>query len=101
MVGEIVMTHHERWDGRGYPHGLAGEEIPLATRLFAVADALDAMTSDRPYRHGMPLDDAIAEVVRHSGRQFDPSAVEALLSLDRALVGSLLQLDRARTVSLV
>lgn len=101
LVGEIVLTHHERWDGRGYPRGLRGEEIPLATRLFAIADALDAMTSDRPYRRGMPLEDAVAEVLRHSGTQFDPRAVDALLSLDRARVAALLQLDRARTVSLV
>lgn len=100
MVGEIVLTHHERWDGRGYPRGLSGEEIPLATRLFAVADSLDAMTSDRPYRRGIALDDAIAEVVRHSGTQFDPGAVEALLGLDRAVVARLLQVDRVRVASL-
>jgi ribonuclease P protein subunit RPR2 len=101
MVGEIVLTHHERWDGLGYPRGLAGEQIPLATRLFAIADALDAMTSDRPYRRGMPLEEAVAEVVRHSGTQFDPHAVQALLGLDRAQVANLLQLDRQRVVSLV
>jgi len=96
LVGEIVLTHHERWDGRGYPRGLAGQEIPLATRLFSIADALDAMTSDRPYRRGMPLEDAVAEVVRHSGTQFDPRAVTALLGLDRQQVAALLQLDRQR-----
>jgi HD-GYP domain-containing protein (c-di-GMP phosphodiesterase class II) len=101
LVAEIVLTHHERWDGLGYPRGLAGEEIPLPTRLFAVADALDAMTSDRPYRQGMSLEEAIEEVVRCSGRQFDPAAVQALLALDRGLVGHLLQLDRSRVVSLV
>ncbi|MDP9182325.1 MAG: HD-GYP domain-containing protein [Actinomycetota bacterium] len=101
LVGEIVLTHHERWDGLGYPHGLRGEEIPLATRLFSVADSLDAMTSDRPYRRGVTLDLAIAEVVRHSGTQFDPAAVQALLGLDRALVAELLQVDRERVVSLV
>jgi hypothetical protein len=96
LVSEIVLTHHERWDGRGYPAGLAGEQIPLATRLFAVADSLDAMTSDRPYRRGISLEDAIAEVVRHSGTQFDPAAVDALLGLDRAVVGRLLEVDRQR-----
>jgi HD-GYP domain-containing protein (c-di-GMP phosphodiesterase class II) len=94
LVGEIVLTHHERWDGRGYPRGLRGEEIPLATRLFAIADSLVSMTSDRPYRRGIPLEQAVAEVVRHSGTQFDPAAVEALLRLDRALVARLLEVDR-------
>jgi hypothetical protein len=101
LVGEIVLTHHERWDGLGYPRGLAGEQIPLATRLFAIADALDAMTSDRPYRQGMSLEDAFAEILRHSGTQFDPRAVEALLRLDRNVVRTLLHLDRTRAVSLV
>jgi len=96
LVSEIVLTHHERWDGRGYPRGLRGEEIPLATRLFAIADSLDAMTSDRPYRRGIPLEQAVAEVVRHSGTQFDPGAVEALLRLDRSLVARLLELERQR-----
>jgi hypothetical protein len=98
LVSEIVLTHHERWDGRGYPRGLSGEEIPLATRLFAVADSLDAMTSDRPYRRGISLDEAVGEVVRHSGTQFDPSAVRALLGLDRALVAQLLEVDRHHVV---
>jgi HD-GYP domain-containing protein (c-di-GMP phosphodiesterase class II) len=101
VVAEIVLTHHERWDGRGYPQGLAGEGIPLATRIFAVADSLDAMTDDRVYRAGMLLDDAIVEVVRHSGTQFDPLAVEVLCRMDRGVVRELLQLDRQRTITLV
>ncbi|MCW2598512.1 MAG: hypothetical protein JWM02_341 [Frankiales bacterium] len=101
LVAEIVLTHHERWDGLGYPRGLRGEQIPLATRLFAVADSLDAMTDDRPYRAGIGLEDALEELVRHSGTQFDPQAVAALLQLDRGRVAELLQLDRARVVSLV
>ena len=101
LVAQIVLTHHERWDGLGYPHGLRGEQIPLATRLFAVADALDAMTDDRPYRPGMPLEEALAEVVRSSGTQFDPAAVEALCRLDRQLVAGLLQLGRERVITLV
>jgi hypothetical protein len=101
LVAEIVLTHHERWDGLGYPQGLRGEQIPLATRIFAVADALDAMTDDRPYRPGIPLEQALAEVVRHSGTQFDPRAVEALCRLDRTRVAQLLQLDRDRVISLV
>jgi HD-GYP domain-containing protein (c-di-GMP phosphodiesterase class II) len=101
LVAEIVLTHHERWDGLGYPNGLRGEQIPLATRVFAVADSLDAMTDDRPYRAGMSLEDAVEEVQRHSGTQFDPVAVDALLALDRARVRQLLQLDRARVITLV
>jgi ribonuclease P protein subunit RPR2 len=97
LVSEIVLTHHERWDGTGYPNRLSGDQIPLATRLFAIADSLDAMTSDRPYRRGIPLEEAIAEVVRHRGTQFDPAAVDALLSLDRTLVAQLLQLDRSQS----
>lgn len=101
VVGDIVLTHHERWDGRGYPAGLRGEEIPLATRVFAVADSLDAMTDDRVYRPGMPLDDAIVEIIQHSGSQFDPLAVEVLCKMDRAVIASLLQLDRHRVITLV
>jgi hypothetical protein len=101
LVAEIVLTHHERWDGLGYPQRLRGLDIPLATRVFAVADALDAMTDDRVYRAGMTLDDALVEVARHSGTQFDPIAVEALLSMDLELVRALLQLDRQRVITLV
>jgi HD-GYP domain-containing protein (c-di-GMP phosphodiesterase class II) len=101
VVGEIVLTHHERWDGLGYPQGLRGEEIPLATRLFAVADSLDAMTDDRIYRAGITLDEAIVEVVQHSGTQFDPMAVDVLCRMDRALIAELLQLDRQRVITLV
>ena len=101
VVAEIVLTHHERWDGGGYPQGLRGDEIPLATRVFAVADALDAMTDDRGYRRGMDLEDALVELVQHSGTQFDPLAVEALWTMDRAVVAGLLDLDRRRAASLV
>jgi ribonuclease P protein subunit RPR2 len=101
VVGEIVLTHHERWDGLGYPQGLRGEDIPLATRIFAVADSLDAMTDDRVYRAGISLSDAIVEVVRHSGTQFDPMAVEVLCRMDRGVIADLLQLDRQRVITLV
>src|SRR3954463_13925309 len=93
VAREIVITHHERWDGMGYPRGLRGTEIPLCSRLFSIADAMDAMVSDRPYRKGMPLDEAIAEVQRHAGTQFDPMAVEAMLTLDEKLLIELLRLD--------
>ena len=78
---EIVRCHHERWDGRGYPDGLAGEAIPPAARIFAVADSFDAMTSDRPYRPAMPVGAALAEVRVGAGLQFDPKVVAAFLDL--------------------
>jgi HD-GYP domain-containing protein (c-di-GMP phosphodiesterase class II) len=78
---EIVRTHHERWDGCGYPQGLRGEEIPLAARVFAIADCFDAMTSDRPYRQALPFDAAYDEIVEGSGTQFDPQVVDAFIDL--------------------
>jgi cyclic di-GMP phosphodiesterase len=74
---EIVRSHHERWDGTGYPDGLGGEEIPVGARIFAVADTLDAMTSNRPYRHALPWAAARAELDRGRGGQFDPAVVRA------------------------
>jgi putative two-component system response regulator len=73
----IVRSHHERWDGRGYPDGLRGEDIPLGAAVFALADTLDAMTSDRPYRRALPWRDAYEEIVAQSGRQFSPDVVDA------------------------
>ncbi len=73
----VVRHHHERYDGRGYPDGLAAEAIPLAARIFAVADTFDAMTSDRPYRRGLSIEAARAEIRRSAGTQFDPTVVEA------------------------
>jgi diguanylate cyclase (GGDEF)-like protein len=73
---QVVRHHHERWDGQGYPDGLGETEIPLGARVFAVADALDAMTSDRPYRRAKSWEDAAAEIVRERGHQFDPRVVE-------------------------
>jgi HD-GYP domain-containing protein (c-di-GMP phosphodiesterase class II) len=74
-----VSYHHERWDGRGYPRGLAGEEIPLGGRILAVADAFDAMTSDRPYHKGIKKEQAFTELIRCAGAQFDPIVVKAFL----------------------
>jgi diguanylate cyclase (GGDEF)-like protein len=74
---KVVRGHHERWDGLGYPDGLAGRSIPLAARIFSVADALDAITSDRPYRAARSWDDAAAEILAERGRQFDPDVVDA------------------------
>jgi HD-GYP domain-containing protein (c-di-GMP phosphodiesterase class II) len=74
-----VLHHHERYDGQGYPDQLSGPEIPLAGRILAVADAFDAMTSDRPYRRAMSSQAAIAELEREAGKQFDPEIVEAFI----------------------
>ena len=81
MSGEIAASHHERWDGSGYPQGLKGEQIPLCGRIVAIADVFDALTHDRPYKKAWPLEAAIAEMKRQSGIQFDPSLMETFLSV--------------------
>jgi ribonuclease P protein subunit RPR2 len=78
---EIVYAHHERWDGRGYPRGLHGEEIPLGARIFPLADAFDAMTTRRPYREAISVEEARLELERGSGTQFCPSVVEAFMGI--------------------
>jgi putative nucleotidyltransferase with HDIG domain len=80
-ASEIVYAHQESFDGTGYPRGLKGEEIPLGARIFAIADTLDAITSDRPYRKGVSFAEARAEIERCSGRQFDPKIVEVFLRI--------------------
>jgi len=79
MAEEIALTHHERWDGAGYPNGLRGEEIPLTGRIVAVADVFDSLTHVRPYKHAWTVQETIAEFRAERGRQFDPAVVEALL----------------------
>ncbi len=81
----VVRSHHERWEGGGYPDGLAGTDIPVSARVFAVADALDAMTSDRPYRQARPWKQAGQEIVAQSGRQFDPRVVAAFVERELEL----------------
>lgn len=82
-ASEIVYSHQERYDGSGYPRGLKGNEIPLGARVFSVVDALDAMTSDRPYRKAIPFEAARAEIIRASGIQFDPEIVRAFLTIPK------------------
>ena len=84
---KVVRGHHERWDGHGYPDGLAGQEIPLAARIFALADTLDAITSDRPYREARSWQDAAAEIRLERGRQFDPDVVDAFCAYELTLRG--------------
>ena len=80
-VGILVRSHHERWDGRGYPDGLAGEEIPLEARIIACCDSWNAMRTDRVYRKALPLEVALDELTGNAGSQFDPELVEALLPI--------------------
>jgi putative nucleotidyltransferase with HDIG domain len=84
-TAEIVRAHHERYDGTGYPSGRKGKDIPLGARIFAVADTLDAMTSDRPYRKALSFEAAREEIRKEAGRQFDPDVVDAFLSLPTTL----------------
>jgi HD-GYP domain-containing protein (c-di-GMP phosphodiesterase class II) len=85
----IVRSHHERWDGKGYPDGLGGEAISPLARVVALADAYDAMTSDRPYRKGMAPAVAFAEIEKQSGRQFDPTFAGAFLEIREAILGEM------------
>lgn len=80
---EIILSHHERFDGTGYPRNLKGEQIPIGARIFVLVDTLDAMTSDRPYRKALPFDAVIKEVIKCSGTQFDPAIADLFLSIPR------------------
>jgi ribonuclease P protein subunit RPR2 len=95
IAQRIVRFHHERWDGEGYPDGIKGRDIPPAARIFTVADALDAITSDRPYRKGVSIDAAREEIGRGAGTQFDPESVEALMAVPDDV------LERIRTEALL
>ena len=88
MAAVIAATHHEWWDGTGYPAGLVGEAIPLVGRVVAVADTFDALTHDRPYKDAWPVDRAIAEIQRAAGSQFDPRVVAAFLAMHKDAVGA-------------
>jgi putative two-component system response regulator len=81
MAEVIARTHHERWDGSGYPAGLVGEEIPLAGRICAVGDVFDALISDRPYKAAWSVEETLAEIDRQRGRHFDPRLVDLLLAI--------------------
>ena len=80
-IADYILKHHEWWDGQGYPLGLSGGDIPLPCRILSVVDAYDAMTSDRPYRKAMTREEALAELKRCAGTQFDPELVEQFSQL--------------------
>ena len=104
MVGEaallrgqgarVVRSHHERWDGEGYPDHLAADEIPLGARIFTIADALDAMTSERPYRRAGSWEDAVSEIEARAGTQFDPTLVDVFHDREEALRRIYFELNR-------
>jgi len=86
MAHDIAMTHHEKWNGKGYPHGIAGEDIPIEGRISAVCDVFDALTSERPYKKEWPVQDAVDELVRQKGEHFEPRLVDLFLdNLDAIL----------------
>jgi HD-GYP domain-containing protein (c-di-GMP phosphodiesterase class II) len=78
-VESAIRHHHENYDGTGYPDGLSGDEIPMGARVIMIADTLDAMTTDRPYRRALSFDRAVQELVKHSGTQFDPALVQIVM----------------------
>jgi putative nucleotidyltransferase with HDIG domain len=88
----IILHHHERWDGSGYPRGLRGSQIDQGARIFAIADTCDAITQNRPYRRGVSLDWAREEIARCRGRDFDPEAVDAFLALGEDELTTILQM---------
>jgi putative two-component system response regulator len=79
MAEQIALSHHERWDGRGYPDGLAGEDIPFESRICTIADVFDALVSERPYKKAWPVSEALAEIARMSGSAFEPWLVDVFL----------------------
>ena len=99
-AAEIIHAHHEHYDGTGYPRGLAGKNIPLEARIFAVVDAYDAMTSYRPYRRARSHDEAVEEIARHAGTQFDPEVVRAFLEADKQRLTRRDNRERLQTDSL-
>jgi response regulator RpfG family c-di-GMP phosphodiesterase len=93
----IPYSHHERWDGSGYPLGLKGDQIPLAARIFAVIDIWDALSNDRPYRAAWPEDKVVAYLVEESGRLLDPAVVENFLAM-RSQWGQIIQVRAVREI---
>jgi putative nucleotidyltransferase with HDIG domain len=95
-----IRHHHEHWDGAGYPDGVKGEAIPLGVRILTIADALDALTSDRPYRAAMSFADAVARLEAGAGQQFDPTVVRALRSRGEAIASLLAVMGKLHAMPL-
>ena len=100
-AAEIILTHHERWDGSGYPRGLKGLHIPLSARIFAVADSFDAMTSNRPYRSALPQQEAQKRIQRMAGIQFDPQIVSAFVNISSEILDSIRERSPSMQISAV
>ena len=103
FIQESVRHHHERWDGQGYPDGLSGKDIPLGARIILIADTIDAMTTDRPYRKRLPLDVVIAELQKCKGTQFDADLIDvvvASVAVRRLIGGASAAADLARMAHL-
>ena len=107
-AAEIVLAHHEFFDGTGYPRGLRGDQIPLGARIISIANAFDAMLSDRPYRNALPMSHAFEEIRRFAGTQFDPKIVEVFLSIPeihwielRENLGAPFRLTHSRNIGFV
>jgi putative two-component system response regulator len=81
MARDIALTHHEKWNGSGYPNGLEGEAIPLVGRITALADVFDALTSSRPYKKAWSIEDAVALITEERGKHFDPNLVDSFLQI--------------------
>jgi putative two-component system response regulator len=86
LARTVALTHHEKWDGSGYPRGLAGADIPLAGRIVAVADVFDALTSARPYKAAWPVEEALALLQRERGRHFDPDLIDGFFRIKDSLL---------------
>jgi HD-GYP domain-containing protein (c-di-GMP phosphodiesterase class II) len=93
-----VLSHHERYDGRGYPQGLAGDRIPLMARIIGLVDSFDAMSSNRTYRSAMPRGRVFEELAEHAGKQFDPGLVESFNKVDLSLYDELVELHQSEAV---
>jgi putative two-component system response regulator len=87
MAEEIALTHHEKWNGQGYPHGLSGEDIPVEGRIVAVCDVFDALVSERPYKKPWTTEEALAEIEKCAGTHFDPVLAHSFVKLVRADAG--------------
>jgi len=89
MIADGVLYHHERWDGKGYPFGISGEDIPFSARIIAIADSIDAMLSDRPYRKALTQDECYTEIKKNSKIMYEPQLVEIFLGNWNYIVGGI------------